>query len=297
MAVDYDKSELHARIVYWGPEASGKTTNLELIHRKLRSDHRGDLRSMPTRIDPSVSYEILPIELGQVSGVFTRIEIVAVPSGPDQAPTRKQLLDRVDGIVLVMDARRDRVDDNLRSFEELSAALEAYGRSIDEIPCVVQYNKRDLADPFAVEELHRKLGVDGLTAFEAVANMGTGVLQSLTTVSKLVVRALRDPSPTPATQAPETEPTAASGVSQRDATEAPALAGSAAAPGQAERADAPPVEPTAIDAPSLVLVDSGPPAIEAGRRLLLPLVLADSAGHEHHIEVRVEITGTRDPAP
>ncbi|NNL86225.1 MAG: GTPase domain-containing protein [Myxococcales bacterium] len=275
MAVDYDKSELHARIVYWGPEASGKTTNLELIHRKLRSDHRGDLRSMPTRIDPSVSYEILPIELGQVSGVYTRIEIVAVPSGPDQAPTRKQLLDRVDGIVLVMDARRDRVDDNLRSFEELVAALEAYGRSIDEIPCVVQYNKRDLADPFAVEELHRKLGVDGLTAFEAVANVGTGVLQSLTTVSKLVVRALREPTPAESPAAPP--------VAHPPAAEPPAAVGGTS--------DGPP------DAPSLVLISSGSPAIEAGRVLLLPLVLADSAGHEHHVEVRVEITGTRDPAP
>ncbi len=276
MAVDYDKTELHARIVYWGPEGSGKTTNLELIHRKLRSDHRGDLRTMPTRIDPSVNYEILPIELGRVSGVYTRIEIVAVPSGEEQAPTRKQLLDRVDGIVLVLDARRDRVEDNLRSFEELVEFLEAYGRSLSEIPCVVQYNKRDLADPFAVEELHRKLDVEGLAAFEAVANVGTGVLQSLTTVSKLVVRSLREPAIHGETAPPEPH------VEETPPYNAPLEPSDSTVE----------VRSASARASSLVLLRAETPKIEGDNRLLVPLVLADSAGHEHHVEIRVELAGT-----
>jgi len=110
---DSDRREVNARIVYWGAEGAGKATNLRAIHRKLRPDHRGRLEAVATQLDPSVCSYRLPIELGEIAGVKTRIQIIAVPGGPEQAPTRKQLLDRVDGIVFVVDARRDRIDDNV----------------------------------------------------------------------------------------------------------------------------------------------------------------------------------------
>ena len=189
--------EVNARIVYWGVEGAGKTTNLNAVYSKLRPDHRGDLREVPTRLDPSVCYEILPIELGDVAGVRTQIQIVALPGTPEQAPTRKQLLDQVDGIVVVIDSQRERIDDNIASFDELRLSLGAYGRSLDDIPLVVQYNKRDLADSYALEELHRKLALTSVSVFEAVATEGTGVLQTLSTISKKVIRSLRDPSRVP----------------------------------------------------------------------------------------------------
>ena len=202
-------AEVNARIVYWGIEGAGKRTSLEGVYRKLRPDHRGEMRDVPTRFDPSVSYTVLPIELGEVGGQRTRIELVAVPGAPEHGPTRKQLLDQVDGIVFVVDCRRERVEENLASFEELAKALEDYARSIDGIPLVVQYNKRDLSDAFGAEELHRRLGLAGVTVFEAVATEGTGLLQALSTISKNVIRALREeslgagrtplaPEPTPA---------------------------------------------------------------------------------------------------
>ncbi|MEJ2133260.1 MAG: GTPase, partial [Gammaproteobacteria bacterium] len=82
-----------ARIVYWGVQDSGKSTNLTAIHARLRPDHRGEMRDVPTRLDPTVTFEMLPIELGELGGVRTRIQIVAVPGAPEHGPTRKQLLD------------------------------------------------------------------------------------------------------------------------------------------------------------------------------------------------------------
>lgn len=187
-------AEVNARIVYWGIEGAGKRTSLEGVYRKLRPDHRGEMREVPTRFDPSVSYTVLPIELGDLGGLRTRIELVAVPGAPEHAPTRKQLLDQVDGIVLVVDCRRERAEENLASVEELRKALEDYARSIDEIPLVVQYTKRDLADAYGAEELHRRLGLAGATVFEAVATEGSGLLQALSTISKKVIRALRGES-------------------------------------------------------------------------------------------------------
>jgi hypothetical protein len=210
---------LSARIVYWGAQGSGKTTNLRVIHSKLRPDHRGELKRVAAPLDPTASSEVMPIELGDVGGVRTRLEVVAVPGGPEHAPTRKQLLDRVDGVVFVVDAQRDRLDENLASFDELRSSLAAYGRSLADLPLVVQYNKRDLADPYALEELHRKLDLRGAAAFEAVASDGTGVLPTLTTISKGVVRVLRErnaaaaavPAPAPP-PAPVPAPAAAPGI-------------------------------------------------------------------------------------
>jgi signal recognition particle receptor subunit beta len=190
--VNRDSGAVNARILYWGPEGSGKTTNLRVIHAKLRPDRRGELRTVSTPLDPTVSYEVLPIELGDMGGVRTRLQVIAVPGDPTQGPTRKQLLDRVDGVVFVADARRDQLDENVASFEELRSSLAAYGRSLEQVPVVVQYNKCDLSDPYTLEELHRKLGTSGAAAFEATATHGSAVLPTLTTISKRVVRALRE---------------------------------------------------------------------------------------------------------
>jgi signal recognition particle receptor subunit beta len=203
-----EDTEVKARIVYWGIEGSGKSTNAQVIHSKLRPDHRGELRTVPTRIDPTVTYDALPIELGQVGDVRTRIQILTVPGAPEHAPSRKQLLDEVDGIVFVVDTQRDRIDENIASLEELRSALASYGRSLEEIPLVVQYNKRDQSDPYALEELHRKLGMQSVAAFEAVATSGTGVLQTLTTISKRVIRHLRRRSATDPVPVAEPAPVA-----------------------------------------------------------------------------------------
>jgi signal recognition particle receptor subunit beta len=189
-----DNAAFNARILYWGIPQAGKRSSLEQVARKLRSDHRGELREVPTRIDPTVVYTVLPIELGDIGGIRTRIEIVSVPSDPQQAPTRKQLLDRADGIVFVVDSQRQSIDANLASLEELRKGLQAYARNLDDIPFIVQYNKRDLSDPYVIDELHRRLDVGNATVFESVATDGTGILQVLSTISKKVIRSLREAS-------------------------------------------------------------------------------------------------------
>ena len=183
--------EMNARILLWGIEGAGKTTTLKTIHAKLRPDLRGELQEIPTRLDPTVAYESLSIRLGDVGGVGTQIEIIAVPGAPDQAMTRKQLLDQVHGIVIVLDSSPERIDANYAAIDELRASLAAYGRRLDAFPIVLQYNKRDVADPFAIEELHRRIALDQAAVFETIATTGHGILPTLTTISKHVVRAQR----------------------------------------------------------------------------------------------------------
>ncbi|HEX5065263.1 MAG TPA: ADP-ribosylation factor-like protein [Myxococcota bacterium] len=192
--VEPESSEVNARILYWGIDGAGKRTNLRGVFAKLRPDHRGSMREVPTRLDPSVCYWVLPIELGEVAAVRTRIELVAVPGTPEQAPVRKQLLDQVDGVVLVVDADPGRAAENAALVEELRKGLADYARRLEDLPLVVQYNKRDLTDDYGIDELHRRLGLGNATVFEAVATEGRGILQTLSTISKKVMRALREES-------------------------------------------------------------------------------------------------------
>lgn len=185
-------SVVNARILIWGIAGCGKSTTLQTIHAKLRGDLRGEIEHRPTRLDPTVSYESLAIRLGEVGGVGTEIEIMTVPSAPEQAMTRKQLLDEVDGIILSLDCSKERLESNIECIDELRASLAAYGQRLDAFPLVVQYNKRDIADPFAIEDLHRRIGLPEAAVFETIATTGHGILATLTTISKNVVRSRRN---------------------------------------------------------------------------------------------------------
>lgn len=204
-----EAAEVNARILYWGVEGAGKRTSLRGVYAKLRPDHRGRMSEVATRLDPSVAYTVLPIELGDIGTMRTRIELIAVPGAPEQAPTRKSLLDQVDGVVLVVDCDPQRVHENAALVEELRKGLADYARRLDELPLVVQYNKRDLTDDYGIDELHRRLGLGTATVFETVATDGRGLLPTLSTISKKVMRALRGESlgtppasPAPARPAP-----------------------------------------------------------------------------------------------
>jgi len=187
---DRDAREIHGKIVYYGAAGAGKTANLAFIQRKLKREHRGELKRLATR-DGVTAYETLPVQLGAVRGYKTSIQISSVPGASEASGLRRQILDGVDGIVFVADLRPERHKATLAALGELRQQLEAHGRKLEDVPLVVQYNHRDQADENAVERLHRLLPMGEASCFEARADEGTGVLQTLTTLSKLVLVELR----------------------------------------------------------------------------------------------------------
>jgi len=189
--------EVSANIVYCGPSGSGKTASLEFIHRKLRADLRGKITRVPAQLDPTASYELIPVELGEIKGMRTRFQIASVPGDPIHAPTRKSLLRDVDGVVFVADARADHMTTNLESLKDLEENLAAYGRLLADVPIVFQWNRSEQPGALMPEALGRKLNPAGAEAFESVATDGTGVLQALTTITKLILRNLRAATPAP----------------------------------------------------------------------------------------------------
>jgi signal recognition particle receptor subunit beta len=97
----------------------------------------------------------------------------------------------VDGIVFVADSQKDRIDANLESLENLKVNLKEQGYALDELPFVIQYNKRDLPNISSVEDLRKLLNPKGGPDFEAIATTGQGVFETLKAVAKLVLLELK----------------------------------------------------------------------------------------------------------
>lgn len=184
--------DIRSKIVYYGAGQSGKTTNIQYIHAKLKPDLRGELMTLATEQDRTLFFDYLPVDLGEVSGFKTRIQLYTVPGQVFYNSTRKLVLKNADGIVFVADSSRKFMKDNLESFQNLIDNLRDYGLKITEIPVVIQYNKRDVPDAVPVGELQEKLNRFNFPWFEAVASSGQGVLPTFQTLSKLVMKHIKE---------------------------------------------------------------------------------------------------------
>jgi hypothetical protein len=105
--------------------------------------------------------------------------------------TRKLVLRNVDGLVFVADSQKSMVEANVESMDNLAENLAGLGLSIDEVPLVLQFNKRDLQDIATVEELTASLDRNGWSSSAACAISGEGVFETLRIVSKVTLRALK----------------------------------------------------------------------------------------------------------
>src|SRR5919198_1655908 len=182
--------EIHCKIVYYGPGMGGKTSNLQYIHSQVPKDAKGDLLSIATETERTLFFDFLPLDLGKVEGYKVRFQVYTVPGQPMYERTRVAVLTGVDGVVFVADSGRERFRENLQSMQEMSRILEALGRPLDQIPLVIQYNKRDLPDAVPVPVLQARLNPRGVPYVEAVASEGTRVLTTLREISKLIVERL-----------------------------------------------------------------------------------------------------------
>jgi hypothetical protein len=184
--------QMAAKIVYYGPGLCGKTTNLSFIYAKTAPGSRGEMVSLETETDRTLFFDLLPLEVGKVGGFRTRLQLYTVPGQVFYNTTRKLVLKGVDGMVFVADSQRPMSEANVESLRNLEENLLELGLSIETIPLVMQYNKRDLRSILTVEELNARLNPEGrFDCFESVAVDGTGVFETLKAITKLTLRSLR----------------------------------------------------------------------------------------------------------
>ena len=231
---NYSTKELTAKVVYYGPGLGGKTTNLQWIHEKLPIKNKGKMLSLATETDRTLFFDFLPIELGTIRGMKTRIQLYTVPGQVFYNATRRMVLKGADCVVFVCDSQEPVLEANLESMENMRQNLEANEIDAGELPMVLQYNKRDLPNALPIEILNERLNPSGLPFFEAIAVKGIGVEETLKGVTGLVFRSLAAKyGGSEAVPAPTAQPAPAS-----PAPAAPTYAASSPAP--------PPARPAAV---------------------------------------------------
>lgn len=189
---NYSTMQMAAKIVYYGPGLCGKTTNLQHIYGRTSNDSRGEMVSLETETDRTLFFDLLPIDVGSIAGFNTRIQLYTVPGQVFYNTTRKLVLKGVDGVVFVADSQKAMLKANQESFENLEENLAEMGLSVDEIPLVLQYNKRDLSEICSVEEMENALNRNDWPSFEASALHGHGVFETLKGISKATLYSLRE---------------------------------------------------------------------------------------------------------
>jgi signal recognition particle receptor subunit beta len=169
--INYPAREINCKIVYYGPGLCGKTTNLQWIYKKTNPDAKGKMISLATETERTLFFDFLPLSLGEIRGFTTRFHLYTV--------------------VFVADSQIERMEANIESIENLKGNLIEQGYSLDAIPYVVQYNKRDLPNAAPAAEMKKLLNPKGVPDFDSVATEGTGVFETLKAVAKLVLIELR----------------------------------------------------------------------------------------------------------
>jgi signal recognition particle receptor subunit beta len=250
--------ELTAKIVYYGPGLCGKTSNLKILHQRLERG-AGKLLSLSTAQDRTIYFDLLPIELGNIKGYTVRFQVCTVPGQVFYNETRKIVLRGVDGLVFVVDSQWSMLSHNLECFQNLKENLHEEKISLETLPVVIQYNKRDLPSALSVEALQDSLGFHSYPYVETVASEGSGVIETFKLVSKLTFvdllrrlqRGWQPSAETPAVRPGESfrafsGEMPAAGAAEPSAAPIPeaapvlAVAGSA---GPSERGEEPPEEP------------------------------------------------------
>lgn len=187
VVVSYSGREINAKIVYYGPGLSGKTTNLEKIYDSVPESNRGRMVSMKTQTDRTLFFDLLPLDLGELSGMKTRFLLYTVPGQVYYNATRKLVLKGVDAVVFVADSSPDKMAENRESLTNLETNLKSYGLDIKSIPWVIQFNKRDLPNALSIDQMNQELNRYKVPTFEAQAANGVGVFETLRGVSKILL--------------------------------------------------------------------------------------------------------------
>ena len=193
--IDLKRKEIRAKLVYYGPGRGGKTTNVLHIHRTMSKDVCGKMVTIDTRGDRTLFFDFLPLTIGKIMNMTIRIQIYTVPGQVLYNDTRKLVLRGVDGIVFVADSLRVQQDPNIESLKNLAENLVEEKITIQEVPLVLQYNKRDLAESkipiLSLDEMEHDLNRElGVPSFKASALRGEGVYETLREISKRMVRSV-----------------------------------------------------------------------------------------------------------
>jgi GTPase SAR1 family protein len=199
--INYASREIQFKIVFYGPALCGKTTNLNYIHQRINPRNRGDLVSLATAAERTLFFDFLPLNAVVIKGFVTKFQLYTVPGQVIYNATRQLVLRSVDGVVFVADSQWEKMEENVESFQNLAENLAAQNMSIDDVPLVLQYNKRDLPNVAPLNYMEYVLNnrKKRQQSFESISSTGQNVFATLNAVSQVLLHKFSKQSDLPQT--------------------------------------------------------------------------------------------------
>lgn len=178
MQLDFVARELTIKLVYYGPALSGKTSNLQALHRLTSDASRGRLMTLETRDDRTLFFDLLPLAFKAEGDLSLRIKLFTVPGQVIHSSTRRLVLQGADGVAFVADSQLSETDNNRIAFLDLRQNLKDNGLDLRKLPLVIQFNKRDLQTIRPDDEISELARQGREPVYKAIATRGEGVLET-----------------------------------------------------------------------------------------------------------------------
>ena len=169
--------ELTLKIVYYGPGLSGKTTNLRALYQRIQPALRGHLMTLDTADDRTLFFDTLPLVF-KSGNLKVKLKLFTVPGQVMHNSTRRIVLQGCDAIAFIADSQPSKRQENYKYWMNMVENLKSNGLSIESLPCVVQWNKKDLGDATTAESVAKMRAENKQPVFEAVAVRGEGIVET-----------------------------------------------------------------------------------------------------------------------
>lgn len=174
---------------------AGRTTCLEVIQRKVPHDVKGELRGEDDldergrlREGPIASTSLALTVVPRGAKFAVRMSVAPQADASAAEGHRRAALRRCRGLLLVVDSRREKLDDQRALPREVDDELRARGLDPRTFPIAVLWNKRDLPGVVPIDELARALNPWGAPAFEGAAMLGRGVPEAFAALVERLAR-------------------------------------------------------------------------------------------------------------
>ena len=174
--INMSSREITMKVVYYGPALSGKTTNLQKLHELMVPDSRGQMVTLDTKDDRTLYFDFLPIEFATAGGFAIKMKVFTVPGQVMHKSTRKVVLAGADAICFVADSQKSAASANAYSWRDMEANLKSHGIDFENLPKVMQWNKRDFPDVKPLAEIEEQWS--DVPTCPAVAIRGEGVIET-----------------------------------------------------------------------------------------------------------------------
>lgn len=188
--INENTKEINCKVVYYGPPLSGKSTTLRHLYSEVKKDSKGEMISLSQDDDKTLYFDFVPLNLGKIGDYMVRLHLYTVPGEMGYEQSRTLISKGVDGVVFIADSQLERMESNIQCLEDLKKMLKQEGLDWSKMPCVFQYNKRDLPGTVPAKEIAHHLNKEGREDFETVATTGQGVFDAFKAISVQVLKEL-----------------------------------------------------------------------------------------------------------